>query len=325
MTAENPILVLEERARPSLAQRVRDARLPWIPIAILLVIVFCAIFANLIAPYDPRENDVRNKLQAPFTSSEHILGSDRLGKDMLSRLIFGARTMLQVTAPSMVVAILAGTVVGLASGYAGRWVDSVLMRITDAVLGFPSILVALLIVTYLGTGVWNVMIAIAATQWARFARMIRGEVLSVRDRDFVILAQIYGVSPGMIVWRHLFPNVINTLMVLTSVSVGQVILLEASLSFLGLGLAPGGSSVGDYGGRGAGVFDAGVVAGAVPRAGDYHCGDGVQLFWGLAAGLPGPALAPGGMRERVSPGIMSAGRCGCREAVTTGRAGAGLP
>ncbi len=174
MTAENPILILEERARPSLAQRIRDARLPWIPIAILLVIVFCAIFANLIAPYDPRENDVRNKLQAPFTSSEHILGSDRLGKDMLSRLIFGARTMLQVTAPSMVVAILAGTVVGLASGYAGRWVDSVLMRITDAVLGFPSILVALLIVTYLGTGVWNVMIAIAATQWARFARMIRG-------------------------------------------------------------------------------------------------------------------------------------------------------
>ena len=223
----------------SLAQRVKDARLPWIPIAILLIIVFCAAFANLVAPHDPRSNDVRNKLQPPFASSEHILGTDRLGKDMLSRLIFGARTMLQVTAPSMVVAILAGTIVGLVSGYSGRWADSVLMRITDAVLGFPSILVALLIVTYLGTGVWNVMIAIAATQWARFARMIRGEVLAIRDRDFVVLAQIYGVSPGMIVWRHLFPNVINTLMVLTSVSIGQVILLEASLSFLGLGLAPG--------------------------------------------------------------------------------------
>lgn len=213
--------------------------MPWVPIAILLVIVFCAAFANLVAPHDPRANDVRNKLQPPFASSEHILGTDRLGKDMLSRLIYGARTMLQVTAPSMVVAILAGTIVGLVSGYSGRWADSVLMRITDAVLGFPSILVALLIVTYLGTGVWNVMIAIAATQWARFARMIRGEVLAIRDRDFVVLAQIYGVSPGMIVWRHLFPNVINTLMVLTSVSVGQVILLEASLSFLGLGLAPG--------------------------------------------------------------------------------------
>ena len=239
MAAETPALVIEQRASAGLRQRIREARLPWVPLAILSVILLCAIFANLISPHDPRENDVRNKLEPPFTNTEHILGTDRLGKDMLSRLIFGARTMLQVTAPSMVVAILAGSVVGMISGYAGRWADSVLMRITDAVLGFPSILVALLIVTYLGTGVWNVMIAIAATQWARFARMLRGEVLSIRDRDFVVLAQIYGVSPGMIVWRHLFPNVINTLMVLTSVSVGQVILLEASLSFLGLGLAPG--------------------------------------------------------------------------------------
>ncbi len=239
MAAETPALVIEQRVPAGLRQRIREARLPWVPLAILSVILLCAIFANLISPHDPRENDVRNKLEPPFTNTEHILGTDRLGKDMLSRLIFGARTMLQVTAPSMVVAILAGSVVGMISGYAGRWADSVLMRITDAVLGFPSILVALLIVTYLGTGVWNVMIAIAATQWARFARMLRGEVLSIRDRDFVVLAQIYGVSPGMIVWRHLFPNVINTLMVLTSVSVGQVILLEASLSFLGLGLAPG--------------------------------------------------------------------------------------
>ena len=230
---------LGERAKPSVQQRLREARLPWIPISILLIIAFCAIFANLISPFDPRDNDVRNKLEPPFTNAEHILGTDKLGKDVLSRLIFGARTMLQVTAPSMVVAIVAGTVVGLVSGYSGRWIDSFLMRVTDAVLGFPSILVALLIVTYLGTGVWNVLIAIAATQWARFARMIRGEVLSVRDRDFVTLAQIYGVSSGMIVWRHLFPNVINTLMVLTSVTIGQVILLEASLSFLGLGLKVG--------------------------------------------------------------------------------------
>ena len=239
MASDNAILVADGPTPTSLRRRIQEARLPWIPLVILAVILFCAIFANLVSPHDPTEKDVFNKLQPPFQSSDHILGTDRLGKDMLSRLIYGARTMLQVTAPSMVVAILAGTVVGLVSGYSGRWVDSILMRITDAVLGFPSILVALLIVTYLGTGVWNVMIAIAATQWARFARMIRGEVLAIRDRDFVVLAQIYGVSSGMIVWRHLFPNVINTLMVLTSVSVGQVILLEASLSFLGLGLRPG--------------------------------------------------------------------------------------
>ncbi len=112
----------------------------------MFAIVFCAAFANLIAPHDPRANDVRNKLRRPFASGEHILGADRLGKDMLSRLIYGARTMLQVTAPSMVVAILASTIVGLVSGYSGRWADSVLMHITEAVLGFPSILVALSIV-----------------------------------------------------------------------------------------------------------------------------------------------------------------------------------
>jgi peptide/nickel transport system permease protein len=146
---------------------------------------------------------------------------------------------MKITLPSMVVAILLGTVVGLVSGYAGRWVDSILMRITDAVMGFPSILVALLIVSLVGTGLIPVLIAVTATTWARFARMIRGEVLSTRDRDFVTLARVSGVSPVMIIWRHLFPNVVNTLMVITSITVGQLILLVASLSFLGLGLKPG--------------------------------------------------------------------------------------
>ena len=290
MASETPALVIDDRRQVGLRQRIRDARLPWVPIAILLIIVFCAAFANLISPHDPRKNDVRNKLQAPFTSSEHILGTDRLGKDMLSRLIYGSRTMLQVTAPSMVVAILAGTVVGLVSGYSGRWVDSILMRITDAVLGFPSILVALLIVTYWGTGVWNVMIAIAATQWARFARMIRGEVLAIRDRDFVVLAQIYGVSPGMIVWRHLFPNVINTLMVLTSVSVGQVILLEASLSFLGLGWRPAIRRGASWWQRDA-SSDASLVDRAVPRPGDNRRRNGIQLLRRLAPRLSGSQAA----------------------------------
>jgi peptide/nickel transport system permease protein len=219
--------------------RLRELRLPWIPLIVLTVILVCAIFANIIAPHDPRDNNIRSRLRPPFTEAAHPLGTDVLGKDILSRLIFGARTTLQVTAPAMIVAIFVGTTIGLVSGYAGRWVDSFLMRISDAVLGFPSILVALLIVTLLGTGIWNVVIAVTATQWARFARMIRGEVLATRERDFVLLARIFGVSPTMIVWRHIFPNVVNTLMVLTSVTIGQVILLEASLSFLGLGLKPG--------------------------------------------------------------------------------------
>ena len=220
-------------------KKIQELRLPWIPIVILSGILILAIFAPLLAPADPKKNDITNRLSPPFQTSENILGTDGLGKDVLSRLIFGARTIMKVTVPSMVVAILVGTTVGLVAGYAGKWVDSVLMRITDAVMGFPSILVALLIVSLVGTGLMPVLVAVTATTWARFARMIRGEVLSNRDRDFVVLARISGVSPIMIIWRHLFPNVVNTLMVITSITVGQVILLVASLSFLGLGLKPG--------------------------------------------------------------------------------------
>ena len=220
-------------------RRIVDLRLPWFPVTVLLAILFLAIFAPLLAPKDPKENNIVERLNPPFQTLENILGTDGLGKDVLSRLIFGSRTIMKVTVPTMIVAILLGTTVGLVAGYAGRWVDSVLMRITDAVMGFPSILVALLIVSLVGTGLMPVLIAVTATTWARFARMIRGEVLANRDRDFVTLARISGVSPVMIIWRHLFPNVVNTLMVITSITVGQVILLVASLSFLGLGLKVG--------------------------------------------------------------------------------------
>lgn len=236
-TAESVLIQPDET--PSLWKKIKDLRLPLFPIIVLSLIVLLAIFAPLLSPADPKKNDILGRLQPPFQSSEHFLGTDGLGKDVLSRLIYGTRTIMKVTAPSMVVAILLGTTVGLVAGYAGRWVDSLLMRITDAVMGFPSILVALLIVSLVGTGLIPVLIAVTATTWARFARMIRGEVLSTRDRDFVTLARISGVSPIMIIWRHLFPNVINTLMVITSLTVGQVILLVASLSFLGLGLKPG--------------------------------------------------------------------------------------
>ena len=232
--------VLAQASDPSSTwRRIADLRLPWFPVAVLSSIVFLAIFAPLLAPKDPKENNIVERLNPPFQTTENILGTDGLGKDVLSRLIFGSRTIMKVTVPSMVVAILLGTTVGLVAGYAGRWVDSVLMRITDAVMGFPSILVALLIVSLVGTGLMPVLIAVTATTWARFARMIRGEVLSNRDRDFVTLARISGVSPVMIILRHLFPNVVNTLMVITSITVGQVILLVASLSFLGLGLKVG--------------------------------------------------------------------------------------
>ena len=222
-----------------LFDRTSKARLPWIPGFIIGLTIILAIFAPLIAPHDPRGQDLLNTRVAPFENPSYILGTDFVGRDVLSRVIHGARTSAFVSVVALGAGVAIGTVLGLVSGYTGRWVDSVIMRITDAVMGFPSLLVAMMIIVIMSAGITSIIIAVAATTWAGIARMIRGEVLAIRDKDFVTLAQIAGVSPPVIIWRHVFPNVVNTLMVMTSLLVGQVILLEASLSYLGLGLAPG--------------------------------------------------------------------------------------
>ena len=219
--------------------RLHQARLPWIPILILLIILVCAAFAEFIAPHDPLQINVLNRHMAPGESSAHLLGTDSLGRDILSRLIYGARTTVIITFVSLLAGAVVGTVLGLISGYWGGWVDAVIMRIVDAALGFPTVLLAMIIVVFLGTGTINIILAVALTFWARFARMARGDVLSVKVQDFVVLAQITGVSTPVLIWRHIFPNVVNTLTVISSLLVGQIILLEAALSFLGLGLAPG--------------------------------------------------------------------------------------
>ena len=222
-----------------LQKRFSGIRLPWIPILILAILLVCSVFASQLAPHDPTDKDVINSRIAPGQTSEYPLGTDILGRDILSRLIFGARTTVYISLVALGTGALVGTVLGLIAGYLGGLVGATIMRIADAVMGFPTILVALVIVVLLGQGTENIVIAVAVTVWARFARMIRGDTLSIKERDYVILARIAGVSPPIIILRHIFPNVVNTLMVLTSLQVGQVILLEASLSFLGLGLAPG--------------------------------------------------------------------------------------
>ena len=222
-----------------LARRVRRARLPWVPITILASILICAAFAELIAPHDPRDIDILKKNIAPGETASHLLGTDILGRDILSRLIFGARTTVIISFVSLAAAALVGTALGVVSGYKGGWIDAIIMRGVDAALGFPTILLAMVIVVFLGSGTINIILAVTLTFWARFARMVRGDVLAIKTLDFVTLARITGVSTPVIMWRHIFPNVINTLTVVSSLLVGQIILLEASLSFLGLGLAPG--------------------------------------------------------------------------------------
>ncbi len=228
-------------ARRTLGQ-LRAMRIPWIPTIVLTLLLICALFAPWLAPYDPQEPDVLKGVQrvAPFTTSENLLGVDLLGRDILSRLIHGARISAFISLISLGFGALVGTALGVASGYLGGKADALLMRICDGVMGFPTILLALIIVAIQGgAGIQNVVIAIMATVWARFARQIRGEVLSIKERDFVTLAVVAGVPSHVIMWRHIFPNVVNTVLVIISLLVGQTILLEASLSFLGVGVPPG--------------------------------------------------------------------------------------
>lgn len=222
-----------------LLARIRELRLPWIPVIVITVLVILAVSAPLLAPHDPKAQNLRDARTAPFETWEYPLGTDFVGKDILSRLIYGARTSAFISMFALGAGVVVGTVLGLISGYAGKWIDTIIMRIADATMGFPSILLAMIIVAILGTGLMPIVVAVAVSTWPRIARMIRGEVFSVKDSDFVTLAKIAGVSPTVIVWRHVFPNVLNTLMVITSLSVAGVILTEASLSFLGLGLPPG--------------------------------------------------------------------------------------
>jgi peptide/nickel transport system permease protein len=177
-----------------------------------------------------------------------------MGRDILSRLIYGARSAIFMASVALGSGAVAGTILGLISGYRGGWVDALIMRVVDATMGFPTILVAVIVVVLLGTGITNIILAVALTVWANFARMIRGEVLGIKEMDFVTAAKISGVSWPVIIWRHIFPNTINILMILISLRVGQVILLEASLSFLGLGLAPGAPGWGIMVSEGKGVI-----------------------------------------------------------------------
>ena len=220
-------------------RRARQLRLPWLPIGVMSVLLICAIFAPLLAPHDPREINLLDSRIAPGSTWTYLLGTDIMGRDILSRLIYGAQTTAKISLLALAVGMVIGTVLGLVSGYEGGVLDAVIMRLVDAALGFPTILAALIVVVILGTGIEAIILAMVITVWARFARMIRGDVIAVRDQDFVIQAKITGVSTPKILWRHIFPNTVNTLMVVSSILVGQVILLEASLSFLGMGLEPG--------------------------------------------------------------------------------------
>ena len=218
------------------------ARLPWISFSIIVVLVLAALFAPLLAPHSPTEQSLPDKLRPPAWqeggSMKHILGTDVLGRDVLSRLIYGARVSLTVAAAALLAGGGVGLALGILAGYAGGRVDSFIMRVVDATLTFPTILIALLLAVSLGPGLGTIAIAITVIIWARFARIVRGEVLGVKTRDFVALARVHGCSHLRIMVVHIVPNVLNTFMVLLTLNIGFVVIVEATLSFLGAGIPP---------------------------------------------------------------------------------------
>ncbi len=215
---------------------------PWIPAVIIGVIALVATFAEVLAPYNPEIGVLGDRFRPPAWqaggSEAHLLGTDHVGRDVLSRLIFGARVSMVVGFTAVIVAGLLGTTLGILSGYLGGWVDQVIMRVTDTWLALPALTFAIFLAAVVGPSQWNIVIILAAVYWTRYARVIRGEVLSLRERDFVRLAIVAGCSKKTIMRRHILPNVLNSAIVLGTLMLGIVIVTEAALSFLGVGVPP---------------------------------------------------------------------------------------
>ena len=217
-------------------------QLPLFSTIVLGALVFAALFAPYLAPHNPTEGDITRKSIPPIWMErgtwEHPLGTDRFGRDVLSRIIYGTRISLAVSLIAIGVAGTVGTTVGLISGYHGGAVDAILMRLTDIGLSLPTILIAVVLVAVSEPSFRNVVFVIALLLWPRFARQIRGETLAIKEQEYVALAVVAGRSSRWIISRHIFPNVVPTLLVVCTLQVGYVILLEGSLSFLGVGVPP---------------------------------------------------------------------------------------
>ena len=242
MALDTAVLALRSNPLRWLGILRRVRRWPLIPMTIILLVIVAGIFADLIAPHNPRVGILSERNTPPAWSSEgtanHLLGTDQQGRDMLSRILHGARISLIVAAVTLATGGTIGVVLGLLAGWYGGWVDELIMRLVDVLLALPLILVALVMVVSLGQSLEVILAVLAIWIWPRFARMVRGEVLRLRTMDYVALAQVSGASTSRILATHLFPGVINTLIIVATLQVGIVILVESTLSFLGAGVPP---------------------------------------------------------------------------------------
>src|SRR6266478_689302 len=239
---------IAQPARPVRARRWRmlrraaGARLAPLGVAVMLAAVTVAILAPVVSPYDPLKQDLGNTLAPPGRA--HLLGTDNVGRDVLSRVIWGTRVSLVAGFGSVAIAVLAGGLLGLLAGYAGGQADGLVMRLMDSVLSFPPLVLALALGAVLGAGLTGVVIALGVVYTPTFARLMRGQVLSITAREYVDAARALGVPGWRIAWSHVLPNATAPIVVQASLSVAFAILAEASLSFLGLGVQPPGASWG---------------------------------------------------------------------------------
>ncbi len=211
-------------------------RLAVLGVAIVALVVLLAALAPLVAPDGPTAIDLAAVNQPP--GNGHLLGTDDVGRDVWARLVYGARTSLAVGLGAVAIALLIGTVVGVAAGYLGRWADTALMRLTDAVMSVPPLLMVIVFVSIAGPSLTSIIVVIALTTWPTTARLVRGQVLALREREFVLAARVIGVPARTIVTSHLLPNLLGPLSVVGTFGVANAILVEAGLSFLGLGVRP---------------------------------------------------------------------------------------
>lgn len=217
----------------------RSNWLATVGLGIVVVLVLVAIFADVIAPYDPViGGDLRTERFLPPGSPGHLLGTDELSRDIFSRIVHGSRLTLMVVVLVAVIATPIGLLVGTTSGYFGGWVDTVLMRITDIFLAFPRLILALAFVAALGPGIENAIIAIAITSWPPYARLARAETLTIRDTDFINAARLQGASSARILWYHITPLCLSSVIIRVTLDMAGIILTAAGLGFLGLGAQP---------------------------------------------------------------------------------------
>ena len=240
MTELPAVLALTEAPSRSpgreLLKRFGRNRRAWLGSVIVLGFVLIALLAPVIVPYDPFRQSTIDRLQPP--NAAHLLGTDELGRDVLSRIVYGARVSLLVAVMAVVVSLVVGVALGAIAGYFGGFLDNAIMRIVDLFLAIPAIVLAIALVAVLGSSLWNVVIALGATGWVQYARIVRGQVLSLKEHEHVTAARALGARASRIILKHMLPNTASAIIVVATLSLASMIVAEASLSFLGLGVPP---------------------------------------------------------------------------------------